>query len=105
MNKKINLKEVTPETWARTIFLIVSLVNQFLQIYGKEIIPWSESQIYTAITYICTAIAAILTWWKNNSFSTSAQQADAVMHTLESGEFEYSEKIVSDTDHEHHEVG
>lgn len=106
MNKKVfNLQGTSPETWARTIFLIISLVNQFLQAYGKELIPWSENEIYIAVTYICTAISAVWAWWKNNSFTKSAQEGDAVMKTIEEGELEYSEKLVSDTDHEHHEVG
>jgi len=100
MKKKINFKDVTPETWARTIFLIVSLVNQFLQIFGKEIIPWSESQIYTTVTYICTAISAIWAWWKNNSFSKGAQDGDKVMKASEAGELEYSAKVFQpDTNH------
>lgn len=106
MNKKtLNFSDVTPEVWARTIILFLALVNQILAILGKEQIPFAENDIYQIASLIATFVSAIWSWWKNNSFSTSAQQADAVMHTLESGEFEYSEKIVSDTDHEHHEVG
>lgn len=106
MNKKnINLAGVTPEVWARTIILLLALVNQILAILGKGQIEIAESDIYQIASLIATVCSALWAWWKNNSFSVSAQNGDAVMKAEESGEFEYSKKIVSDTDHEHHEVG
>lgn len=106
MNKKvINFAGVTPETWARTIVLFIALVNQVLAILGKGQIEIAENDIYQICTLIFTFVSAIWAWWKNNSFSISAQEGDAVMHAHEDGELEYTEKLVSDTDHEHHEVG
>lgn len=106
-NKKIDFSGVTPETWARTIILLIALINQVLAILGKGKIDIAENDIYQICTLIATVISTIWAWWKNNSFSVSAQQADAIMATLEQGEFEYDIKLPSDIDHEHkeHEVG
>ena len=105
--KKINLSGVTPETWARTIVLLLAFINQVLAIFGRGKIEIAESDIYQICTLIFMFGSAIWSWWKNNSFSVSAQQADAIMATLEQGEFEYDIKLPSNIDHEHkeHEVG
>jgi len=101
--KTINFSGVTPEVWARTVILFLALVNQILAILGKEQIPFAENDIYQICSLIATFVSAIWAWWKNNSFSVSAQDGDKVMHTLESGELEYSEPL-TETEH-HHEVG
>jgi hypothetical protein len=53
---------------------------------------------------VFTVISTIWAWWKNNSFSLSAQDGDKVMKALESGELEYTPKPEPETEH-HHEVG
>lgn len=105
MKKKINFSGVTPETWARTIILFLALVNQILAILGKGQIEIAENDIYQICTLVFTTVSTLWAWWKNNSFSVSAQDGDAVMKALEAGELEYTEKAHQpDTDH-HHEVG
>lgn len=100
MKKKINLSGVTPETWARTIVLFIALINQILAILGKGQIDIAENDIYQVVSLIATFASAIWAWWKNNSFSEGAQNGDAVMHALEAGELEYTEKAYQpDTDH------
>ena len=104
MKKKINLSGVTPETWARVIWLLISLVNQILAICGRGQIKITENEIYQICTLINTIIIALWAAWKNNSFSISAQDGDKVMKALESGELEYTPKPEPETEH-HHEVG
>lgn len=104
MNKKINFSGVTPEVWARTIILLIALINQILAILGKGKIEIAESDIYQICTLVFTFVSAIWSWWKNNSFSVSAQDADKVMKALESDELEYTPKPEPETEH-HHEVG
>lgn len=105
MKKKINFSGVSPETWARTIILFLALVNQILAILGKGQIEIAENDIYQICTLVFTTVSTLWAWWKNNSFSISAQDGDAVMKSLESGEIPYVEKANQpDTDH-HHEVG
>lgn len=104
-NKTINFEGVTPETWARTIVLLIALINQVLAILGKGKIEIAENDVYQICSLAFTFITAIINWWKNNSFSVSAQDGDAVMKSLEEGEIPYVEKAHQpDTDH-HHEVG
>lgn len=106
MKKKIDLSNVTPDTWARTILLFLALINQLLAIFGKGQIEIAESDVYQICTIIFTIISAVAAWWKNNSFSQSAQVGDIVMHSIEGGELEYTGKTnPHTTDHEHKEVG
>ena len=104
MKKNINFAGVTPETWARTIVLFIALINQILAIMGKGQIEIAESDIYQICSLVFTVISTIWAWWKNNSFSVSAQDGDKVMKALESGELEYTPKPEPETEH-HHEVG
>ncbi len=78
--KKINLKGVSNQTWVRTIVLVLALVNQALVMFGVtdnevELETWTRYA-----TYIFTVISAIWSWWKNNSFTQKAQEADTVLH-------------------------
>lgn len=78
--KKINLKGVTAQTWARTIVLLLALISQLLVVVGKrsEAIDVDQWQEYA--TYILTVIGSVWSWWKNNSFTKNAQTADDVLH-------------------------
>lgn len=103
--KTINLSGVSPETWARTIVLILALVNQILAIFGKGQIDIAESDIYQVCSLVATILSSLWAWWKNNSFSESAQVGDVVMKDLESP-IEYIEKANQpDTDHHYYGVG
>ena len=77
--KKINLKGVSNQTWVRTIVLILALVNQALVMFGVtdnevELETWTRYA-----TYIFTVISAVWSWWKNNSFTAKAQEADTLL--------------------------
>ena len=78
--KKINLKGVTAQTWARTLVLILALISQLCVILGKrsEAIDIDRWQEY--VTYIFTVGASIWSWWKNNSFTKNAQTADNILN-------------------------
>lgn len=78
--KKINLKGVTAQTWARTLVLLLALISQLAVILGKrsEAIDIDQWQEY--VTYILTVGASIVAWWKNNSFTKNAQTADNILN-------------------------
>ena len=40
--KTINMEGVSPESWARTIFLMIALINQVLAVLGKGQIEIAE---------------------------------------------------------------
>ena len=77
MNNKIN-----PGTIARTVVLVVALANQSLAMAGKTALPFTIDQVYQAVTGIFTVGAALVAWWKNNSFTLQAIKADETLKTL-----------------------
>lgn len=63
-----------------------ALVNQILTTTGHAIIPITDDQITQIITLGFTIGASLLAWWKNNSFSKQAIEADEYMKSLKRGE-------------------
>lgn len=82
--KKINIKGVSVQTWARTIVLLLALISQLCVILGKrsEAIDVDQWQEYA--TYILTVIGSVWSWWNNNSFTEKAQKADRILKGDES---------------------
>ncbi len=78
--KKINLKGVTVQTWARTIVLLLALVSQLCVILGKRTEAIDIEQWQEYVTYALTVIGSIWAWWKNNSFTSKAQEADNILN-------------------------
>lgn len=74
--------KISAGTIARTIVLLLALVNQCLSMAGIQVIPIEDETINTAVTTIWTIAAALWSWWKNNSFTRAAIQADAVKDEL-----------------------
>lgn len=77
---------MTIGTVVRTVVLFLAIVNQVLAIFGKSIIPIQEEQINMLITTGWTVISALVAWWKNNSFTKAAIEADKVMSNLKAGD-------------------
>ena len=78
----MNSKKISAGTVARTAVLIAALLNQILTFAGKNPLPFSDDEIYTAITTLATVAASVIAWWKNNSFTAAAIRADKVMKDL-----------------------
>lgn len=70
---------VSAGTIARTIILALALVNQILSASGHAVIPIEDAQIETLVSTGFTVGAALVTWWKNNSFTAAALKGDEVM--------------------------
>ena len=66
-------------TIARTIILVLALLNQILTATGHSVINISDESINVLISTGFTIVTAIIAWWKNNSFTQSALKADEVM--------------------------
>ncbi len=71
--------KITAGTIARTICLVLALVNQCLGMAGIQLIPIEDETINTLVTTLWTVGAAVWAWWKNNSFTKAALAGDAVM--------------------------
>lgn len=78
--KKINLKGVTAQTWARTIVLLLALISQLCVILGKSSKAIDVDQWQEYVTYALTVIGSVWAWWKNNSFTKNAQTADNILN-------------------------
>lgn len=70
------------ETWIRTVVLAVSLLNQVLTALGKNPLPFSDDAVYEALSAGVTAAASLWAWWKNNSFTAEAVEADRYLERL-----------------------
>lgn len=80
--------KVKPDTIIRTIVLIIALVNQVLTICGYSMLPISNDQVTDLLSIIFTIGASLWSWWKNNSFTQNAIEADEVLECLRQKETE-----------------
>lgn len=76
------MKNVKKETVIRTVILVIALVNQLLTAANKNPLPFSNEEIYSALTAVFTVAAAAWAWWKNNSFTPAAIKADEYKKNL-----------------------
>ncbi len=79
----MKVKNMTAGTLVRTVMLVVALLNLVLTSFGKNPLPFSDEQIYTGLSALVTVAAALAAWWKNNSFTCCARQADEVLRVLQ----------------------
>ena len=77
---------VKAETIIRTVILAITLANQILTVCGANPLPFSEDELYSLFSAIATAAVSIWAWWKNNSFTKAAIEADEVLEKLKSNE-------------------
>lgn len=74
--------KISKGTIVRTIMLIIVVVNIILQHFGIDIIKVDESQVLSFVEIVLELAVIITTFWKNNSFSKKAIQADEFLKTL-----------------------
>ena len=63
-------------TIVRTSVLAVALINQLLVAIGYSPLPFDDEAVEMLVSSIFTAVAALAAWWKNNSITRKAKQAD-----------------------------
>ena len=68
--------KISSGTIARTVVLILALVNQVLSVLGYKIIPIEDGEINDFVTIAFTIGSALAAWWKNNSFTEAAIEGD-----------------------------
>lgn len=68
-------------TIIRSICLWLSIINQILVAMGKSPLPIDDSFISTLVL----GFFALWSWWKNNSFTSHAKQADDYMKKIKGG--------------------
>lgn len=72
-------QNISAGTVIRTAVLAFALVNQMLTILGKNPLPWTNEQFEQIAGWAITVCAAIAAWWKNNSFTQAAINADKIL--------------------------
>ena len=78
-----NLK-ISAGTIARTACLLLALTNQILSACGKPVLPIESATVEQLVTAGITTVAALIAWWKNNSFTIAAIQADKYLEDKKS---------------------
>ena len=71
-------RTVSAGTVARTAVLLLALTNQILSAMGKPVLPIESTTVEQLVTAVITTVAALISWWKNNSFTQAALAADEV---------------------------
>lgn len=75
-------------TIIRTVVLALALVNQVLTMCDMSVIPIEDDQISEFISLAMTIGASVWTWWKNNSFTKNAIEADKFLAELKHNDSE-----------------
>ena len=73
---------ISAGTIARTIILALAIINQVLTVTGHSPLPIEDEAITQLVSAASTIGAALVAWWKNNSFTQNALKADALLAQL-----------------------
>ena len=71
-----NDRSISAGTIARTAVLALALTNQVLSACGKPLLPIQSDQLEHLVTAGITTVTSLIAWWKNNSFTAAALEAD-----------------------------
>lgn len=74
--------KIPPSTLARTAALALALTNQVLSATGHRVLPIESDQLEQLVSTGLTVAAALISWWKNNSFTPEAIEADSYLCQL-----------------------
>lgn len=79
--------KVSAGTVARTAVLLLALANQVLSAMGKSPLPIESAELEQLVTAGITSVAALIAWWKNNSFTQAALEADKTYNRMKKSGF------------------
>ena len=74
--------KISAATLARTAALALALTNQVLSACGKPVLPIESTTVEQLVTTGLTVTAALVNWWKNNSFTPAAIETDKAYDRL-----------------------
>lgn len=81
-NQNTGTCKISAGTIARTICLVLALVNQVLTVLGYSPLPIEDGTVSLLVSTAATVITAVLGWWKNNSVTAAAITADQTLRQL-----------------------
>lgn len=76
MRKAINNR---PYIGERGALIVLVLLNSALQLAGYDVLPFTENNVETFLTVVFNFVAMDAAYWKNNSLTEEAKQADKDM--------------------------
>lgn len=68
-------------TIIRTACLVLAIINYALTVAGKSPLPIESETLTEVISFVFTTVASMVAWWKNNSFTQKAIEADEMMNS------------------------
>ena len=70
----------------RLIVLVILIINQTLITLGYEPLPFSDEQIYEAISIVALVVMTLYSWWKNNNVTDVALAGQSEIERLKERE-------------------
>lgn len=71
-------------TIIRTILFVIVIINMILKAAGKDALAVTENDVAITVETAIEIAILIAAWWKNNSFTKNAQEADKLLEKLNS---------------------
>lgn len=71
--------KISKGTIIRTACLFLTLINVVLALFGKSPLPIDDAMIEQTVSALLIFASSVAAWWKNNSFTKPAREADAVL--------------------------
>lgn len=71
-----------PDTIARAIVLVITLLNMVLTMLGKAPLNLDENIIYVTVSGVWTIAWTVWCYWKNNDFTPEAIRGSDYMREL-----------------------
>ncbi len=96
----INNLKVTKGTVVRTVLLAVVLVNIVLKAFGMNPVQVDERSVVSVIENVVSIVVIMLNWWKNNSFSDEAKNADFYLQKLRNFDTDEADEVFEESDEE-----
>lgn len=81
-----NKTRITKSVIVRTILFVIVIINFILERCGVDIIPVSESAILMFVEYAIEFAILAVGFWKNNSYTPAAIEADKFLKELRESE-------------------
>lgn len=66
----------------RLVILAILIVNQTLITLGYEPLPFSDEQIYEAVSILALVLGSLWVWWKNNNVTDVAIAGQAELERI-----------------------
>lgn len=93
--KRKTLSEVQISTIVRLIVLIVAVVNLLLSSFTDFRLPGLDATKQQATATILAAIASVVSYWYNNSWTENATAADKILDTLKNSDVKVEDVLES----------